>query len=49
MVCLYNLETQIVIWNPLIRKYKKLSFEPIDALSGFNKEVSYSILNSLAM
>jgi F-box interacting protein len=49
LVCLYNLETEIVIWNPLIRKYKKLPFEPIDIPSGFKKEVSHSIWNSPAM
>lgn len=49
LVCLYNLENEITIWNPLIRRYKKLPFEPIDVPSGFEKDGSYSVWNSPAM
>ncbi|XP_059433331.1 F-box protein CPR1-like isoform X2 [Corylus avellana] len=48
LVCLYNLESEITIWNPLIRKYKNLPFEPIDVPSGFEKDGSYSVRNSPA-
>lgn len=37
LVCIQDLEEEIVIWNPLIRKYKKLPFEPIQKPSGFNE------------
>ncbi|XP_059446653.1 F-box protein CPR1-like [Corylus avellana] len=29
LVCFHNYEGEIVIWNPLIRRYKKLPFEPV--------------------
>ncbi|XP_062149471.1 F-box protein CPR1-like [Alnus glutinosa] len=49
LVCLYNLESEIAIWNPLIRKYRKLPFDPIRIPSGFEKQGSYSAWNSPAM
>ncbi|XP_059433298.1 F-box protein CPR1-like [Corylus avellana] len=49
LVCLYNMESEITIWNPLIRKHKKLPFEPINVPSGFEKDGSYSVWNSPAM
>ncbi|XP_059437385.1 F-box protein CPR1-like isoform X1 [Corylus avellana] len=35
LVCLHDYERGIAIWNPLIRRYKKLPFEPIENPTGF--------------
>ena len=35
LVCLHNCVKEIALWNPLIRKYKKLPSEPVQRPSGF--------------
>lgn len=35
LVCIHDLDQEIVIWNPSIKKYKKLPYEPSRDLSGF--------------
>lgn len=35
LVCIHNYERGIAIWNPLIRRYKELPFEPIEIPAGF--------------
>jgi F-box interacting protein len=35
LVCIHNLGRGIAIWNPLIKRYKKLPFEPIENPAGF--------------
>ncbi|KAM4111490.1 hypothetical protein ACJW30_05G071500 [Castanea mollissima] len=35
LVCLHNNVKEIALWNPLIRKYKKLPSEPVQRPSGF--------------
>ena len=35
LVCLSNEKDEVAIWNPLIRKYRKLPREPVEKPSGF--------------
>ncbi|KAK4589630.1 hypothetical protein RGQ29_020274 [Quercus rubra] len=35
LVCLSNEKDEVAIWNPLIRKYRKLPREPVEKRSGF--------------
>jgi len=37
LVCFDNCDGDILIWNPLIRRYKKLPFEPIENPSGLTE------------
>jgi len=43
LVCLEKDAEEILIWNPLIRKYRKLPIEPIKEPSGFSGDM-YSVL-----
>ena len=43
LVCLEKDDEEVLIWNPLIRKYRKLPIEPIEEPSGFLGE-TYSVL-----
>ncbi|KAK7835431.1 f-box protein cpr1 [Quercus suber] len=43
LVCLYKDDDEILIWNPLIRKYRKLPNEPIEESSGFSGNMYSSL------
>lgn len=39
LVCIYNRQDVIAIWNPVIRKYKTLPFEPLEVPPDFEREL----------
>ena len=46
LVCLHkdHEKQEVAIWNPLVRKYKKFPFEPIEGPSGFSSGIWFSHL-----
>lgn len=43
LVCLYKDDEEILIWNPLIKNYKKLPIEPIEEPSSFLGDMYFEL------